>query len=197
MKNSFLISILLLLNGCCAFTSEDCNCTPPSPELSQEAMDWITPYNEVEFLVYADDNGILDTLQIERVQDKEWVGGEECGTYGDVEKAILTSNNNHKLITVSATRIDNVGINDLDDDESYITGYLKINEDELIVFNEQSSGTVIDNYDWNGIETTVIEITCENSSECNNLKMKSFTISREIGLLKFTDSTDHNWTLVN
>lgn len=196
MKSTLLIFVIFLLNGCCAFTSEDCNCDPPSPELSQEALNWITPYNEVEFLVYEDDSGILDTLKIERVQDKEWVGGEECGTYGDVEKAIFTSNNN-KLITVSATRINNVGINDLDEGESYIIGYLKINEEELILFDENSLGIVIDNYDWNGMETTVIEIKCENSLECSNLKMKNFTISKEFGLLKFTDSTGHNWKLIN
>ena len=196
MKNTILIFVILLINGCCAFTSEDCNCNPPDPELTQEAKDWITPY-EVEFLVYDDDNGILDTLQIERVQDTEGVGGDECGTYGDVEKAILRSNSNNKLITISATRINNVGINDFEDGESYIAAYLKIDEEELIVFNENTSGTVIGDYEWNGIETTVIEVNCDNSSACNNLKMKSFTISREIGLLKFTDSNGITWKLIN
>lgn len=196
MKELFFLFALLLFSGCCALTSADCFCDPPSPELSQEALDWITPFNDVEFFVYEDDFGILDTLQTERVQAEEWVGGDECGSLGDVERAVLMSNNN-RLISIEATRKDNVGFNDPDENESYLTGYLKVNEDELIVFNEQASGAVIDNFDWNGMLTTVIEVICEDNLECNNLIMRSFTISREFGLIKFTDSNGKNWKLIN
>ena len=44
MKELLMIS-MIFLSGCCAFTSQDCGCEPPNPELNEETLKWIAPYD--------------------------------------------------------------------------------------------------------------------------------------------------------
>jgi hypothetical protein len=86
MKNLSFIFLLLIISGCCAYTSGDCFCDPPEPELSASALDWIILFEHEPYFVFEDDIGNLDMLLIERTQDIEWIGGNEWGTDGDVKK---------------------------------------------------------------------------------------------------------------
>lgn len=191
------LSLFLFLQGCCAFTSADCFCDPPAPDLSPLVRDWINPFDDVAFLVYADSSGNTDTLDIERTQGSEWTGGEECGTDGHVENAILTRRaDNTQLITVKATRSNIVTINQEEDQEVYIWTNLNTPENELVAFGEHNSGTFSANYDWKGTSLTAFEVSCSGSPDCDKLIMPSLVLSKERGLLQYTDMQGTIWELM-
>ena len=195
---SLLTLIIILLSGCCVFTSQDCGCNPPEPDLSSAARSWIIPYDEMEFLTFEDDNGNKDSLKIERMVDTEFIGGDECGTDSEVERAILRSVGNTDLrLTIESTMIKYVVFNYLENWENFI--YVNVNaiNNDLTIFNDNSTGAFINNFDWNGEQISVLEINCENSSNCNDYQMKKFIISEELGLLEYIDNNNVNWKRIN
>lgn len=196
IKNTILILTVFLLNGCCAFTSRDCGCDLPEPRLSEASLDWVNPFDNHEFFVYEDGNGNIDTLEIGRMQDTEFIGGVECGIDSDVERVILKSNNTI-LLTISATRVHYAQFNDIQDTENYIYVELNTMKDEIDVLNDNSSANFKHDFEWNGELISVLEIKCEGSVDCNSLEMKNFIISKEHGLLKFEDTQGDIWTKIN
>lgn len=197
-KILFLNMTIILLSGCCTFTSQDCGCNPPDPELLKEARDWIIPFDNKEYLIFENGNGNTDSLKIERVVDTEFIGGDECGTDSEVERAILQSSQNSNLkFTIEGTMKNYVAFNYLDDREQFIYAELNSGNNEVDIFNENTTGIIDNDFIWNGETISVLKISCENSSNCSNYEMSKFTISKDLGLLEYNDKSGINWKRTN
>ena len=201
MINKRLSTIILciLFSGCCIRNSDPCFCTPPEPGIEAQALSWISPFNSSTAPIFEDKNGALDTLEIERIQDTEWTGGEECGTHGDREVAVLRSkSNNERLFSFSASQNVLVSFNIYEEPTSFIPGYLNTLGDEIIVFEENSDGELDENFEWQGESLRVIKIACESTdTSCDDYKMKSFIVSESLGLLEYVDMNGMKWSRIN
>lgn len=199
MKKILALNIvIILLSGCCAFTSQDCGCNPPSPELSKEARDWISPFDDKEFLIFEDGNGNQDSLKIDRISDTEFLGGDECGTDSEVERAVLRSIQNSNLkFTIESTRINYVALNYLDDRQEYIYAELYVKNNNIYIFNENTSGLFENEFFWNGETISVLIISCDNSSNCFDYQMRKIIVSKNLGLLSYMDKNGTQWKRIN
>lgn len=195
MKKIFLLNItFIFLSSCCVFISQDCGCDAPGPELLKGARDWIVPFDTLEYLIFEDSLGHTDSLTIERIVDSEFVGGDECGTDMDVERAILQSTQNANLkLTIEGTMNNYVSINVSEDRAQFIYARLDSVNDFINTSGENVSGIIDNNYEWNGEMISVWSIICENASDCGNYEMSRMVISRDLGLLGYTDKAGTIW----
>ena len=191
---SLLLLFVVFISGCCAFTSQDCGCQPPSPELTAKAREWINPYDNKAFLLFEDENNIVDTFKLERVEDIEFIGGDECGTDGEVQRAVLTSTQNPSLtFTISATRKEVVEINGYDETDKQLFVEISTSNETTFVKNENSTAIFDENYVWDSDTIKVLNVDCAGGSNCLEYPMKGFVLSKDLGLLNFTTNEDKVW----
>ena len=188
--------VIFLLQSCCWYNSGDCFCTPPSPELSEEAIEWTTSYLDVDLLVYENDSGNMDTLIIERTRDKEWFGGDECGIDGDVERATIKSIAGEVVAIIEAKSQNDIAINSFEGNDRFIPTIFHTSGD-LAVFHPDASGLIINDFMWNGTTTTVISVACDDNTMCENLEMTGYVVSKNLGLLSFIDADGTTWNRLN
>ena len=196
MKNLLiLITGSLLFGGCCMVTSQDCGCEPPDPEfLMDEAKEWLMPYEDGQFRIFVDDNGNLDTFVVERVQDTDWIGGEECGADSEVERVTLKSISKYGVRYSIEARMSNyIATNYTENREDFIYMEMNVRNEKIYVFNENTTAVFLDDFDWNGELIPVLKVNCEGSSNCYNYTMRSYIISKEFGLLEFVDDGAKIW----
>ena len=115
-----------------------------------------------------------------------------------MERASITSKSTgEKLISIAATMIDFVYFNHYDDGKTYIFTQLNAQTDDVYAYNENATASINNDFEWNGATIAVVAVICENSPGCNDLKIRSFTISKELGLLRFTDGNNQIWMKIN
>ena len=173
--DKLLLCFLVLLSGCCAFTSEDCNCTPPEPELNPEVLEWIAPYDELEVFMFEDGAGNEDSFLVERLMDEEFCGGDECGTDCQVEIAILTSTNTPGLsLRLSGANINDFRINNTNS-QNYFAG-LYVRDNSSFSFEDEIKVSYEEAYEWDGTTTPALSINCENSIGCFDFAFRTIVI---------------------
>lgn len=198
-KILILIISCFLLKGCCVSTSQDCGCEPPPEEfLIDEAKEWLKSFENGEFQVFQDDNGNLDSLEIERVQDTGWIGGDECGADSEIRSANLKSVNRFGMrFSIEAMERNHIAINNNENREDFIQIKMNVETEKIYVFKDNTTAEILNNFDWNGESITVLQVNCEGSSNCSNYSMRKYIISKELGLLEFIDDNVNNWKRIN
>lgn len=194
---SFCFLSFCFLSSSCNRTSADCDCVPPPPQLEEGAEAWIKAYDDTNRLIYETEKGDLDTFKVERVWGEAFVGGPECGTYGDMRRAIIKSKSSGQKFTISALRNSEIEFNHHDSSIVYMWGVLNQEYGETDWMSYKFSGNYNLEDEYKGNPTVSLEVECDISSNCNHIAMQRFKVSREFGLLYFYDSDDTMWSLVD
>ena len=162
--NKILILLVscFLLKGCCVFSSQDCGCEPPFEEfLIDESKEWLMSFENGEFQVFQDENGSFDSLEIVRVQDTGWIGGDECEADSEIERANLKSVNRFGMrFSIEAMERNHVVTNNNENREDYIQIKMNVETEEFYVFKDNTTAEILDNYDWNDESISVLKIDC-------------------------------------
>jgi len=193
-----LILSMIFLSGCCAFTSKDCGCVPPDPELNAETLKWIAPYDNQDYFVFEDSLGNKDSLQVVRESDTEFCGGDECGSDCQVEMAILTSLKNPNLkFTITATQIKDLRINNQEENETRIFVEFNVLNDATFSSNENTSVLINTDFEWNNEKIKVLQAKCKGSLICSDYEMKEMVVSRKFGLIEYITKDEIRWKKIN
>ena len=185
--------------------SQSCNniCSnPPDPKLTQEAKQWIEPYRTKPLFIYQTQQSNRDTLLVRYTAETEFCGGDECGSACEVQRATLTSKTDSTLrITIQAefpnvVAINNYSLTGLPDSTLLSAGVYTSNKR---VFRSTSVAQVsyLTSYMFGNEPLTVIQASCEKADACKQLKMSFVLVSKEKGLLGYTDQHNQRWTLIN
>ncbi len=198
MKKVLLLLTIVFISACCHFTSQDCGCQPPDPALHEETLKWIAPYEGQNYFVFRDDSGNVDSLRIVRVSDTEFCGGDECGSDCRRERVTLTSVSHPDLKFVStATTITTLRINEGAESDKFIVLELNVLDNGVYWWNENTSAVVLNDFDWNNQLIEVLDIRCENGTNCNDYAMKKIVISKDFGLLEYTTKDGVEWRKID
>ncbi|MFD2938393.1 hypothetical protein [Spirosoma flavum] len=169
--------------------------------MTQEVKQWIQPYQTKAQLIYQNQQNRRDTLLIRYSTATEYCGGDECGSQCEIQRAVLTSKRDSTLgITIEAKLNDLVAINyspfsQPDSNSLYAGIYLRNKFVDKRPATAQVSYLI--NYPLGGESLTVIEASCVSANECKRLKMSSVLLSKERGLVAYTDQLNQRWTIVN
>lgn len=197
MKYLLLLN-LIFLSGCCAFTSKDCGCKPPKPELEEETLKWIAPYNNQAYFIFKDSIGNQDTLQIERKSDTEYCGGEECGADCQLEIGILSSRRNPGLkFTITAALMNVLRINSMEDTTHYMLVHTYLLNERIFPQNEGVSASLAPDYDWKNEKIKVLKVNCAGSPKCLDYEMREMIVSRDFGLIEYITKDGIRWKKAN
>lgn len=197
VKQLFTCLGLLITNPGCTNLCRD----PPDPKLTQEVKQWIQPYQAKSQLVYQNQQNRRDTLLIHYSTATEYCGGDECGSQCEIQRAVLTSKRDLTFgMTIEAKLNDLVAINyspfsQPDSTLLYAGIYLRNKFVDKRPTTAQVSYLI--NYPLGGESLTVIEARCTAVNECKRLKMSSILLSKERGLLAYTDQFNQRWTIIN
>lgn len=184
---------VFFLSSCCLFTSQDCGCTPPEPDLSLEAKKWIAPYEAQAYFIFEDTTGQVDSFLVTRSSDTEFCGGEECGSSCQKEMATLQSeSHSERHFSIIAKEHTHIIINNFSQLESLLFGELFTQENK--VFSSSSSNAQFHtDFQWNGQPITALDIKCNTGSQCDSFEMQDLIISRDFGLIEFTTTDGRRW----
>lgn len=198
-KIIFLIVLTFLFNGCCHFTSEDCGCEPPPEEfLSDEPKEWLKAFEDGTFQVFQDDNGSLDSLEIEVSQGALCIGGDECCSDSETKLARLKSVNRFSIrFSVEAMEKSFIEINTRESNEDFIQVRMNAQTEELYAIGERATAEILNDFDWNDELITVLSVNCTGSFNCSDYVMQRYIVSKELGLLEFVDRDSNQWKRVN
>ena len=198
MKKYFLFILFINLSGCCALTS-NCGCEIPAAELTAKTLEWISPYEETEFLVFEDIDGLLDTLFVERQQRSDYVGGDECGGDTNTEIVILNSQkSNTPILTIFGAANYFIRINDYAERDSFLVADYNSDEFTLRFNAPHLSGGYNNVYEWEGESLPAIIINCKDTIttdtfNCSDFIMTDFVIAKDLGLLRYVDRQGIEW----
>ena len=185
---------MLFINSCCLMTSRDCNCEPPDSALTQEALDWITPYDGKTFFIFADSIGNLDSFRVTRSSTTEFFGGEECGTNAQVEIAKLSSGKYANLLfTTSAKENKRVIFNEGTSPDDFLGGELFSSSNNDVFGRRNTTATFNANAFWNGLPITTIHLSCADSTSCDSFEMQNILVSKEFGLMLYFTKDGRRW----
>lgn len=194
----YALITVIFLNGCCPLNYPDCGCIPPDPELDEETLKWIKPYNNDDFFVFEDSIGNIDSLLVNRKSETEFYGGDECGCDCQVEIGVLKSTNNSNLtFTITATEIQVLKINNQEEMENQIFVAADIGTNKVMRNNENATATLVDDYEWNNKKLKVFEIKCETGSNCFDYEMNEMIVSRDFGLIEYRTKDGMTWKKIN
>ena len=193
------LSICFLLKSCCVFTSQDCGCEPPPAQfLIDEPKEWLMSFDNGEFQIFQDDDGNIDSLEIQRIQDKDCIGGDECCSESEIERATLESINRFGIrFSIEAIETNDIATNYNESREDFIQIMMNAETEEIYIFEDNTTAEILDNFNWNGNSISVLSVNCSGSSDCSNFTMRKFIISKELGLLKFIDNDSKTWKRIN
>lgn len=174
----FVIIGLLFLSSCC-WNDKDgsCNCDPPSPKLSEEALKWISPYEGREYFIFKNEEGNFDSLKVERISEKEFVGGDECGTNYEIEITKLASISNSVKFEFRAKYGNEVSFNESYPSDNFIHVGFRLSNPTPYTAQQDISLNLI-----NGI----LSADCKNGFDCSNYNMTNLKISKQEGLIEYT-----------
>jgi hypothetical protein len=194
MKNISFAILIVALSGCCFATTRDCNCTPPIPELSAEALSWMEPYQIQPYSIYKNEAGTPDTISIRFETGTEFCGGDECGSDCELQRAILTSSAHPEFdFTISAEERYRIMINGIGTIDSIL--YAELNPLTKNVFSVNLGATVTleQNFEWKNQHLTVLKIDCNNPVDCSKYSLTNMLISEEHGLLEYRFNSGETW----
>ncbi|AFM03797.1 hypothetical protein Fleli_1365 [Bernardetia litoralis DSM 6794] len=185
MKYLVIIGLLFLSSCCWNDKDGSCSCEPPNPELTEEVLKWISPYENEEFFIFKDEEGNIDSLKVERVSETAFCGGDECGSNCKVEMAILSSITNPVIrFNIVAREISIININYRYNENKFMSveyfGY--------IYSQENIAANFVDG---------ILNIDCLNDLDCSDYNMKSLKISKQEGLIEYTTADNMKWTKIN
>ena len=197
MKIFIPVIVVVLLSSCCVLTSQDCNCEPPPPEfLTEEVEEWLSPYNDGGVLFFQDSLGNLDSLITELEADTGFIGGDECGNDSEIERAVFQSATEPVILfTLIANSVNLITLNNAADDDFYISLDYNTLDNSITTRNDFVTSSFDPAFEWRGEPTSVLIAECEFS--CRNLLMSRIVVSRELGLLTYTDIEGVEWIRIN
>ncbi len=174
------------VEGECNKAVSDCGCEPPNPELNEETLKWIAPYDNQDYFVFEDSLGNKDSLQVVRETDTEFCGGDECGSDCQVETAILTSLKNPNLkFTITATQIKDLRINNQEEIKTRIFVEFNVLNEAIFSSNENTSVLINTDFEWNNEKIKVLQAICEDGFICSDYEMIGMIVSRKFGLIEY------------
>lgn len=191
-------TLIILISGCCAFTSQDCDCEPPNPDLIAEALAWMEPYKTQSNFIFENNNGLLDTISVQFEHDSEYCGGEECGSDCKIERATLSGFMNYNQnVLISARDQDNIVINNFEQTDSVISVGYSLNHQQIYVSNDSTTAIYEENFEWNNQSLTVLRIDCKDPVNCASYTMNKLIVSEEKGLIEFELNSGEIWKKIN
>ena len=187
-----VLSIITLITAC----SNDC-VNSNDGKLSLEAKSWMSIYKQKPLFIFRNQANQQDTLAVEYKAETEFCGGEECGATCERELVVLRSRSDSMLATTIEAK-DNSLIaihNGLDTNAAYVG--LGLTQKSLYVRSSMIKAQYIEDYSFNNESITVFKAFCTGSQECASLNMPLIVISKQYGLLEYSDKNGSTWTLIN
>ncbi|MFD2570426.1 hypothetical protein ACFSUS_07260 [Spirosoma soli] len=154
-------------------------------------------YKQKPFFVFRNQANQQDTLTIEYKAETQYCGGEECGAACEREQVILTSRSNSMLATTIEAKDNNLiaVYNGLDTNRPYVG--LGLAQKSIYAKSSIIKAQYSEEYPYNSGLITVFKASCTGSQDCTSLNMPHIVISRQYGLLEYTDKVGNTWILIN
>ncbi|WP_338759683.1 hypothetical protein WAF17_12130 [Bernardetia sp. ABR2-2B] len=185
----FVIIGLLFLSSCCIVTSQDCFCNSPDYKVSQNAFEWIIPYEDKKFFIFEDESGNIDSLKVERISETQICGGDECLGSCETEMVSLLSTKNDEIkFNLYASRSSYVDINVYYPEDKYLSGSFNVDNNDIYASSMKIG--VNRNTDY-------INIFYKNSLNYFGYPIKGFIFTKQEGLIEYTTADNMKWTKVN
>lgn len=194
----FSIMSIILLSACCHFTTLDCNCKPSEHKLKNEVLEWIAPYNQLNFFIFQDSLGNTDSLRINRFAGTTECGGEECISTCHTEKRILQSVKYPDLtlnLTASFGNVLEINANIIGKNMIYL--WFNAIAESAYNHDENIATTLSDDYLWNNQKTRTLKINCKDKAKCYNYNMSEIILSKDFGLIEYVDVQGIRWKKID
>ncbi|MCX2745314.1 hypothetical protein OO013_15660 [Mangrovivirga sp. M17] len=200
MKRFVFVIILVVFFSSCCDTNQECCGDPPDPQLTPEAKSWLSIYQGKDYFVYENTSNQKDTLWVAFETDVESCGGDECVNGCEIERALLkTSEDSTLAFSIDARLNDLIAINESrfsGNDSTLIAASLYLQNDYVSSSPDFTNVELVTDYLFQNEKVTILKVTCKNDERCEGFRMQSMIVSKEIGLIEFTDTEGEKWIIV-
>lgn len=197
---TFLLAVATV--SCCDSNLGCCG-PPPDPFLIEDVYEWMEPYKNGSSKIYQNQDMENDTLTVDYEESTEFCGGDECSNDCEVIHVTLSSSRYPGFNFLIVGRLnDNIttSYNQPDSSEARVFNtYINFPVEQYgpLVFEPELELVITPDFLIKDEEVYAVEVTCNQQlANCYNYYIKSLLISREYGILAFTDQNDDVWRLV-
>ncbi len=197
---TFLLAVATV--SCCDSNLGCCG-PPPDPFLIEDVYDWMEPYKNGTYRLYQNQDLENDTLSVDYEESTEFCGGDECSNDCEVIHVALRSSRypgfNFLIVALLNDNVDFTYTSPDSIQARVFSTYVNLPIDKFgpYIFEPELELVITPNFLIEEEEVYAVEVTCNQQlANCYNYYIKSLLISREYGILAFTDQNDVVWRLL-